>query len=175
MNPFLAWLYEKGHTAEHLKIPRLKPEKKVMRPFTDAHLKAIIGYKPQTFYEQRFYTLICLLADTGARINEALTLTRDRVDWDNMLAPLSGKGNKERIVPFSVECRKILYKWLRQHKFPLALCNGHGGKISYSNVRRDFTRLMDTLGITEVDGSSHAFRRTFATNYIQAGRSFLFI
>lgn len=61
VNPFLTWLFENRHTAQHLKIPRLKLEKKVMRPFTDAHLKAIIGYKPQTFYEQRFYALICFL------------------------------------------------------------------------------------------------------------------
>jgi len=40
-----------------------------------------------------------LLIDTGARVSEALSLTRKNVDFDNLLVTLQGKGRKERRVP----------------------------------------------------------------------------
>jgi site-specific recombinase XerD len=52
------------------------------------------------------HAVLCLIIDTGIRINEALSLRRDRIDPDNLLVTVTGKGDEERIVPFSVECRK---------------------------------------------------------------------
>jgi len=65
-----------------------------------------------------------------------------------------GKGNKERIVPISIEGRKMLYKFGARHQFDLIFSTAHGGKLSYNNMRRDLNGLMKKLGI-ELDGSFH--------------------
>jgi len=50
-----------------------------------------------------------LLLDTGLRIDEALSLDRDHIDLHNCLVRIHGKGNRQRLVPISLECRKRLY------------------------------------------------------------------
>jgi hypothetical protein len=47
INPFLTWLPEIEYTKEHLKIKRVKFQKRVMRAFSDAQIKAILNYKPK--------------------------------------------------------------------------------------------------------------------------------
>lgn len=174
INPFLTWLFQNELTETHFKVARIKYEKRAMKTFTDAQIGAIINYKPQEWFGKRLITLLLVLADTGIRINEALTLTRAGVDFDNLLIRVSGKGGKERIVPFSVELRKSLFKFLRSHNFDLVFPNRHGGKLRYDNMRRDFNKIIERLGIKGFDGCFHAFRRFFATNYIrQSGNTFM--
>lgn len=175
MNSFLTWLFENGHTTEHLRIKQLKVEKRVLKTFTDAQVRAIFQYKPKTFCEHRLHTLLCVLADTGIRINEALTLKRSKIDFNNLLLTVTGKGKKERVVPFSFECRKVLYKYLTKHQFDLVFCTRHGGRILYDNTRRDFSKLMERLHITGFDGAFHAFRRCFAKGYLRRGGNVIYL
>ncbi len=109
INSFLTWLYENEHLAEHLKMKQLKEEHKVIKTFSEAQLRAIICYKPKTDTQRRLHALLLLLIDTGIRIDEALTLTKDNADLENCLITVTGKGNKERIIPFSMEYRKTLF------------------------------------------------------------------
>lgn len=174
INPFLTWLFENEITDQHYKVARIKFEKRVMKTFTEPQIRAIINYKPKSAVEKRIHTILLTLADTGIRINEALTLERSNLDFDNLLLTVTGKGNKQRIVPFSVELRKLLFKYVSSHKHSLVFCNRYGGKLLYDNCRRDFNNLISKLGITGFDGAFHAFRRFFATNYVrQSGNTFM--
>jgi integrase/recombinase XerD len=117
LNSFLSWMYENEHLKEPLQIKQLKQEKKVMRSFTGAELKRIVSYRPKRFTGARLHALICTLIDTGCRIEEVITLRRDKVNFDSMLIELVGKGSKERVVPISIELCKILFKFLNRHEF----------------------------------------------------------
>jgi site-specific recombinase XerD len=171
INPFLTWLYENELTAEHFKIKKQRLEKKVIKTFSETQIRAIINYKPKDYYEKRLHCILLMMLDTGVRINEALTLTRSCVDFENLLMTVTGKGNKERIIPFSVEFRKTLFKFIRLHNFELVFCNKHGGKLLYDNLRREFNVLVKKLGLGNFDGSFHAFRRCFASQFIKNGGS----
>jgi integrase/recombinase XerD len=149
-----------------LSLKLLKGEKCLFRSLTDAELKAIVRYKAKNFSEKRLQTVLLLMIDTGLRVNECLILQKSKVDFDNLLLSVIGKGNKERIVPFSYELRKVLFKYLAKHPFDLAFCTKNGSKVSYDNFLRDFYLLVKKLGI-KPDGAFHAFRGTFATNYIR--------
>jgi len=75
--------------------------------------------------------MICFALDTGCRIDEMLTLERGSVDFDNMLVTVIGKGDKERIIPISIEGRKQLFKFLKSHDFSYVFPTRHGDKITY--------------------------------------------
>lgn len=167
MRPFVNWLFDNGHLPERLKLKKLKCEEKAIRTFSDAHIRALLSYKPQTKTEHRLLALLTLLTDTGVRIDEALTLTRASVDFENLLIDVKGKGSKIRRIPFSLEARKALFKYLRSHSHDLVFCNRDGGKLLYNNIRRDLNALCEKLGIKGFDGSFHAFRRYFATYAIR--------
>jgi len=168
INAFLRWLHENGHIPNNLTIKPLKAQKRIFKPLSEDELKAIISHKPKDFVEYRLRVILCLLIDTGLRINEALTLEKAKVDFDNMLLTVMGKGNKERVVPFSYELRKVLYKYAKSHKFQLLFPTRDGGKLMYNNLRRDFNDLLKKLDI-KPDGKFHCLRRTFATSYIRSG------
>lgn len=53
------------------------------------------------------------------RINEALTLHGEDVCFENLLVKVRGKGDKERVIPFSLELRKILHRFMTSHKSDL--------------------------------------------------------
>jgi len=175
MNSFLSWLHEQELTAEHLRIKQLKVEQKVKRTFTDEHIKALISWRPLTFTEHRLHALVCLLIDTGARVREALSLRSDDVDLDNLLIRLTGKGNKQRVIPMSLELRKVLYHFKKKHDHDFVFPSRNGGKLLYDNTRRDFQALCTKLGIEGVDGSFHAFRRKFAKSYVKNGGNVFFL
>jgi integrase/recombinase XerD len=164
-NSFLTWLFENEQTKEHLKIKQLKDEQKVMKTYTDGHLKIFLSYKPKDWYEWRMYTLVATLIDTGCRIDEALHVTRGDIDFDNMLMKVSGKGGKERIIPFSFELRKILYRFSKMQSNQLFFGTRKGYRYRYRNALRDFKLYAQRLGIEGTRISFHTFRHTFAYNY----------
>lgn len=172
MNSFLSWLHENEHTAEHLKIKKIKEGQKALKVFSEDELKRILAYKPKTFAEKRVYTIICLMLDTGIRIEEALGLRRGNIDLDNLLVSVVGKGNKERVIPFSIECCKTLFKFMRLHDFDLVFPTVRGEKISYRTALDQLKILCEPLGIS---ASWHKFRHTFASLYVRDGGNVIYL
>jgi integrase/recombinase XerD len=174
-NVFLTWLFENEHTPTHLKIKRMKEEQTVIETFSDPQLEAIIGYKPKNDFELRLHTLLLTAIDTGCRIEELLTLTRQNIDFDSLVIKVTGKGKKERIVPISIELRKAFFKLLRTHQFELVFCTQRGHSLGYRNMLRDFKELGKKLGIKGVRVSFHTLRHTFAYNYVRHGGNVLYL
>jgi integrase/recombinase XerD len=147
----------------------LKATATVMKPLTDEQIQLLMNYKPKKWTDKRLKALVLTLLGTGCRIDELLTLKRTHVDFDNLLIRVTGKGDKERVIPFSIELRKILYKFYHSHEFDLVFCTVDGHKITYCNALRDFTKLTVSLGFRIENSAFHALRRTFATNFIRGG------
>lgn len=136
INAFLNWLHENAHVRERLSIKKLRVEHQVIRTLDETTLKAILAFKPRTHGEHRIQSLLCLLLDTGVRIDEALTLRPESVDLENMLLTVMGKGKKERLVPFSFELRRVLVRYMqREHRkgSQLVFSTREGAKLSYHN------------------------------------------
>ncbi len=174
VNAFHRWATAEGHLkGDRIHIPRLQQEQKVLETLRAEQIRRIVEYRPRKVEsERRAYTLACLLLDTGLRIDEALSLTRDDVDIDNRLLKVRGKGGKQRFVPLSTGGRKVLWRWMSertQHHTALVFDTRSGTKPIYRNVLRQFKQLGTRLGITGVRFSFHTLRHTFAVNYIRNG------
>jgi site-specific recombinase XerD len=75
MNSFLSWLWESNLIGEKLRMKEPKQEQKIIPTYNETQIKALLSFKPKKPSEHRTFALICLLIDTGARIEECLTLT----------------------------------------------------------------------------------------------------
>lgn len=173
-NSFLTWLYTEGHTPERLRVSKVKEGQKPPKTYTEDTLKRFLAFRPTTFEGHRFYTMICLAVDTGCRVDELLSLRRERIDLENLLITVVGKGNKERTVPISLECRKVLYKFLRLHSFDLAFPTRQGGKLSYRVALDQLKGTAKKLGINGKVGF-HMFRHSFATSYLRDGGNLIYL
>ena len=59
----------------------------------------MFSHRPKTPAERRVQVLALLVADTGMRVNEALSIKTTDVDFDNLLITIrEGKGGKQRIL-----------------------------------------------------------------------------
>ncbi|HEY8559466.1 MAG TPA: tyrosine-type recombinase/integrase [Pyrinomonadaceae bacterium] len=170
MNSFLTWLYENEHTPDHLKIKKIKEPKRGLKIYSESELKKILSFRPKTFADHRLYTMICLMIDTGVRIDECLTLRRKEIDLENLLIKVVGKGNKERIVPISLECRKHLFKFLRSHESDYAFPARHGCKVDYKTCLDQLKRTFAPLKV-----GFHKFRHTFASCYVRDGGNVFYL
>ena len=188
INSFITWLKENGHSPQTFsngkpfKLAKHAEEKKQLRVFDDADIHKILSFKPSGRNDHRIYALVCTLIDTGIRINEALNIEADRVDFDNLMITVKGKGKKDRIVPMSLELRKVLHRYVTNHrkaKFdsPFLFCTSNGTHLSHRNAMRDFVNMLGKVGLTKdnIDHCFHSFRRKFARSYIKNGGNIAYL
>jgi len=168
INAYLKW------TGSSLKIRQLKEPQVVLPTFADAQVKRLVAWKPKGKYERRLHLLVLFLLDTGCRISEALSLRVREIDFDNLLVTLDGKGRKQRVVPFSFELRKAMFRYCKESSRTLdrlLFANRTETGLSRNNVLRDVKRLCRELGFAPPGRTLHAFRHTFAVNYLRRGGS----
>ena len=163
-----------GSACKHPKIAQLKEPQIVLPTFTEQQIRLLIRWKPEGQYERRLHLLVLFLMDTGCRISEALTLRISEIDFENLLVTLDGKGRKQRVVPFSFELRKALFRHCKEtHLAPesLLFANRTHTKLGRRNVLRDVKLLCRKLGFAPPGRTLHSFRHTFAVNYLRRGGS----
>jgi integrase/recombinase XerD len=165
---FFRWACAEGHLpGDPIRVAKLKQEQKVLATLTPEHVRKIIGFQPRK-KERKIHTIAVLLLDTGLRIDEALSLTPEDVDLDNLLLRVRGKGGKHRMVPVSREMRKVLMRWV-DSRTGLVFPSRVGTKIQQSTLLKEFKRFGKKLHISGVRFSFHTLRHTFAVNYIRNG------
>jgi integrase/recombinase XerD len=181
LNTFLRFLRDNEDLDKLIKLDQLKEDQRVRKVLDDDYLRKLIAHKPGDFIERRVQTMILFIVDTGARINEILTLTPEHVDLDMLTIKVLGKGSKERVIPISLELRKIAVQYIRaREKFcrgtkpAYFFCTRYGTILRYDNLRGDYEELCEKLGV-ERKGAFHAMRHTFATNYVRSGGNVLYL
>jgi integrase/recombinase XerD len=172
LNAFLAWMHSEGHVSRTGVLPLLRTERRVVEILSTDQLRRLIAVKPKSISHWRAYVLACTLLDTGIRIDECLGLRHTDVDSANLLLKVRGKGRKERIVPFSFELRRTLFRWSQiaeRHRWQLELLfpTRRGTRMGQRNALRAHYLLLKRAGIPQC--GFHRVRHTFATNYLQNG------
>jgi integrase/recombinase XerD len=118
--------------------------------------------------------LFGLLAVTGLRISEAISLEPQDVDLEHGVLTIRGaKFGKSRLVPLHASTIRVLTHYARRRdrylgtsRAPRFLVNDQGRTLESSNVRRTFYRLSRQIGLrgpTDRHGPRlHDFRHRFA-------------
>ena len=131
-----------------------------------------IGEASDTAFEQaRDVALMTLLYGCGLRIAEALSLNVADARADPLR--VTGKGDKERVVPVLPAVRVALAAWLRHH--PRAGDNAaplfegvRGKRLAAGVVQRRLQAFRRQSGLPE-HATPHALRHSFATHLLAGG------
>jgi len=173
---YCLWLHAEGHLAERPKVSLLKCEQKVLATFSPAQVQRLLSFKPKGANQTRVHVAACLMLDCGLRLSEVLTLRRGDVDLDNLLVKVVGKGNKQRVVPISLEMRRMLYRYTgREGLERLVFGTRHGTRVTNRNFQRDFKLFCAHLRIDGPRCSPHTLRHTFAVSYLRAGGNLFYV
>jgi integrase/recombinase XerD len=172
MNAFCRWLHEQGAIQQAVSLRPLRLEKRLLAVHGDTVLRSILAYRPKTFIQWRVHAVGCTNLDSGCRTDELLTARVIDFDFDNMLLTVVGKGRKQRKVPFSIELRKLLFRFAQvkeRSEVPsdLMFPARDGGTWEHRNARRSYYCLLKTLGLPQ--SGFHRLRHTFATQYLRHG------
>jgi integrase/recombinase XerD len=120
-----------------------------------------------------YATLIGLLASTGMRISEALTLDDDDIDWTRELLTIrSSKFGKSRHVPLHQTTLTALREYVRHRdrlrphrRCPAFFVSTKGGRVVIQNFQLTFLQLVDRIGLDRGRHRRpriHDLRHTFA-------------
>jgi integrase/recombinase XerD len=119
----------------------------------------------------RLYVLLELLYATGMRVSELVSLRRAAVMRDAAFLTVTGKGNKERVVPVNDRARDAVKAWLAivppgPWLFP---AGGETGYLSRQVFARDLKGLAARAGISVARVAPHVLRHAFASHLLQGG------
>lgn len=132
------------------------------------------------FSELRNKLVIEMLYQTGMRLSEMISLAEDHIDRHGQTIKVTGKGNKQRIIPFHQELRHSIEQYLavKHRQFDSeekCFFVTDKGKPAYAKLiyRIVFAYLRKNTTLDKT--SPHVLRHTFATHLLNNGASILAI
>lgn len=176
---FSTWAYRRGDisadAAARLKAPKVnRPLPTVVKGERAGELVeagAADDAHPAEYLRDR--AMLELLYATGIRVGELTGLNLGDVDLARGLAHVTGKGNKQRVVPFGDEAAAAVSEWLEFGRAELTgdtqamFVGSRGGRIDQRQVRRIVERAGQRAGVEHV--SPHTLRHTTATHMLEGG------
>lgn len=117
--------------------------------------------------------MIELMYGTGLRLAELVGLDFSQIDFASEELRIIGKGNKERICPFSGMAKTWLEKWIliREKLSPIdanaVFISKRGTRISHRNVEKRFAEWGIKQGVSS-HINPHKLRHSFATHILES-------
>ena len=134
-----------------MKLPKVPS--KVTPTFSTKEVERLLAQPDRTKkHGFRDYTIMLVLVDTGARVSEIANLTVNDADIENGHLRVTGKGGKERHIPFGYKVAKALLKYKLKYRGEPAgndrffLSNG-GRPISVGRIERVCRRYGEMAGL----------------------------
>lgn len=134
-------------------------------------LASMTGDNPR---ELRDRALVELLYAAGLRVTEAVRLDVDDVDFTQRSVVVTGKGSKQRMVPFGEAAAQALEAWLVRGRpglaptEPAVFVNRRGGRLTRQGAWVIVKDHAQRAGL-DIPISPHTLRHTFATHLLDGG------
>jgi len=154
-------------------IPRYLPVDDMFRLLDSIKTDTILGVRNRAIFET-LYT-------TGMRVSEIAGLNVKDVDFSRQIIRVSGKGNKQRIVPMGLKATRSIQQYRRRLATELSsgaqsiaagdgplFLNKNGGRLSARSIGRVLDKIALECGLA-IPISPHGLRHSFATHMLEAG------
>ncbi len=177
LKAFSSWLHIEGYTDEnklqYLKIP--KAPIKLIEPLADQEINIITSSINQDSPTgSRNYAIFVTALDNGLRASELTDIAIGQLDLKKGFCKITGKGDKERIVPVGDFVRMTLWNYLdRIRPEPAStecdklFLSPSGRPITANTIKLVFSRLAKKSGVKRLH--CHLCRHSFAINYLLNG------
>lgn len=118
-----------------------------------------------------------LIYSSGLRVSEICSMKFSSLMWDEQLVRITGKGNKERLIPFGDCAALALKKYLEEARPKLLNGKKDSDKVFLSSRGRSISRQMIWIRLKRAakeagigkDIHPHTLRHSFATHLLKGG------
>jgi integrase/recombinase XerC len=175
---FFRFLAREGKIAQNparlVATPRL--DRKLPARLEESEVERLLETPDASPLGRRDRAFLELLYGTGLRVGELVDLDLARCDLEERLVRVTGKGNKERIVPFGEPALSAIRSYLPVRRELVArgegtdalFLNARGGRLTARSVRRLMNRYL-ALASLRSGLSPHSLRHAFATHLLEHG------
>jgi len=171
---FTRWLHLEGLTDTNVgaRVKKPRPPKIEKAPYSPDELRRMLAV---TTHDLRDHTIITVLIDCGLRASELCTLLVEDIYLDQLMLKVTGKGRKDRLVPYSVQTANTIRRYLNKERPRYAKATESPYVFMTSKTERflpnSLLQLIRRVGFdANVDGCNvHRFRHTFAITYLRNG------
>lgn len=151
------------------KLPAVLGIKEIDQLLTAIDLSQAQGYRNLTILET--------LYGSGLRVSELINLKISNLHFDENLLLITGKGNKQRLVPLGGVCKQKLKVYLEEVRIHVPVKKGYQDIVFLNQHGRQLTRAMiftivkQTVANAGMEKkiSPHTFRHSFATHLLENG------
>ena len=182
LRQFYRFLLKKGYVNDNpfMYIDSPKQETKYPQVLYKEQVKEILeeNRKRKDALAERDQAILSVLYYSGIRASELVNLTIQDVSLSQRIIRVLGKGNKERIVPFSNECKNDLKAYIDNSRKALMGKNKEPTKILFLNnqghqlTTRGLEYILDEIETKTglfLDLHPHILRHSFATHLLENG------
>ena len=174
LKAFSSWLCVEGYTTDNLlaniKLP--KAPLKIVQPLTTDEIEKLISAQnPLTAIGCRDIAILVTLLDTGIRLSELANLLFEDTHIEEGYLKVTGKGNKERVVPIGALTQKMLWRYIFHFRpEPATALDNYlfltldGKHLLPNAVRLVLHRWGKRAGVPRLH--AHLCRHTYATNFL---------
>jgi site-specific recombinase XerD len=171
---FSSWLVAEGYTADNLlasvRLPKVPV--KIVEPLSAEEIDALVSAQnPLTAIGCRDIAILLTFLDTGIRLSELSGLLFEDAHIDEGYLKVTGKGNKERVVPTGALARKVLWRYVFHFRPEPAtglddylFLTLDGRRLSSNAIKLLLNRWSRKAGVPRLH--AHLCRHTYATNFL---------
>lgn len=152
-----------------------KKAKRLPRFLKDSEMDSLVGLlwtggegQDEIFYNVRTRTIIYTFYLTGLRVSELISLDDSMVDFVSREMKVTGKRNKQRVIPFGEELERVLSYYMKrrdesvEREDDALFVSEKGVRVTYAQVRRLVKENLQA--VSNLDKCTpHVLRHTFAT------------
>lgn len=163
-NPFL---YVKS-PKQTKKIPEFLFENEINALFESIEMNTLEGVRDRVMFEMMY---AC-----GLRLSETISLKIEDIDFSEEVVRITGKGNKQRIVPFYPALNNMLQTylnevrgmWVKDLQIHNVFVSQRGNPLTSRGVQFILNKRVQSSGLC-INVHPHMFRHSFATHLLDHG------
>ncbi|WP_157721956.1 tyrosine-type recombinase/integrase [Tumebacillus avium] len=180
LRAFFNWCYRDGHIQSNIvqdvKLQKVDNDK--IMAFTTEQIKKLLAIPDRSSFSGfRDYVLMMMLLDTGLRIGELLGLSKDDIDFEELVLTVpwdKAKTRKMRSIPFSKKIGKLLAELMQENQdfganVKKLFYSAYGNELSVNSIDERLHEYGKQAKLEGVRVSAHTFRHTFAVHWIKSG------
>lgn len=154
-------------------VPAPKSPKRLPETLGVDQLNNLLASSDDDPLARRDYAMLELLYGCGLRLSELTGLNLADIDWQQQILSVTGKGNKQRRIPFGEKAVAALKIWmkartllLKQEEDALFLSK-NGRRISNRSVQMRLKQWALKKGL-DSNAYPHMFRHSFASHLLES-------